>query len=170
MFGIPHLELLGLIGALAVASVAGWSSANLNVRLRLVEQDLDDLANEAQSLRRALSQAREQVVRAPQQAARPEPRPVRWEPTAAPVFEPLYAQFADMAPAAATYEPAPALQPDVRDIAQQLGRQSRQTMEFMLTPTLDLSDAPQDEPTGVFTGEPQEERLARWLDALPTVG
>jgi hypothetical protein len=168
MFGIPHLELLGLIGALGVASVAGWSSSNLNVRLRLVEQDLDDLANEAQNLRRALAaQPRAQAAQAPRPAP---PQPMRWEPTPAPVFQPLYAQFADDAPsAAASYQPATPSQPDVRDLAHQLGRQSRQTMEFILSPTLDLSDE-RPEQAGVFTGEPQEERLTRWLEALPTVG
>jgi hypothetical protein len=170
---LPNLELLGMIGALGVASVAAWSSANLNMRLRLMERDIDELHDEMQVVRRRssaqlqMAQREEPAPFAPAPAWQPAAAHSLWEPTPAPVFQPLYAHYADSAAnqPRADWPANDHAQPDLSELAAQLGAQSRHTMEFVLSPTLDLGGASVD---AGAASEQQEQRLLRWAASVPS--
>jgi hypothetical protein len=171
---IPNLELLGIIGVLGVASVAAWSSAALNMRMRMMERDIDDLYDEVRAARAEQAvrqQFGQQFHSAPQHTPVPltagavapgsTVRPTRRsaaahvsQPTTLP---PLSHQFAGD-----SHEKAGAhVRPNVALLAEQLAEQSREQMDKVLTPALDLGASQ----STVGAGR-QESRLLRWMNGV----
>ncbi len=152
MFGIPHIDIVLLLGCLAIATAAAWSSADINIRTRAIERDLNSLFQEAWERQQA-------ALAAPQWSDRA-------EPLAPPVFEPLYGHVFEVQPEnelQADWETGSL--PKLDELASQLSLQSPDLLRHTLSGALDLGAASHRLGTGR-----QEMRLLRWLYSAPKAG
>jgi hypothetical protein len=157
---IPHIEIIGLIAALGIASFAAWANAGLQMRVRILERDLDIVTDNLRAMQR--------------QAARPQPRaaelaalPVATPAVAAPrVYAPFSApSLAEQLRATADLE-APVAEdrvaaeyPDLHGTADELRRQPTASVRDMLRPSLNLTGNLPD----LLRGQ-EAKRLAAWLN------
>jgi hypothetical protein len=146
---IPHLEILGFIGSLSIATFAAWTAAMLSQRTRMVERDLDIATDQLAALQRAMADA---------------PRPQRAATqVATPAFVPLYTELnatplAQQMSAAMRVDDAVRQAPSVRKTAEQLRQQSPAAVQEMLQPKLKLTSA-----DATALGGHQVVRLMEWL-------
>jgi hypothetical protein len=156
---IPPIEILGLIASLAIASFAAWSNAGLQMRVRLLERDLDIVTDNLRVMQR--------------QSARPQPRaaePMAVLPVAAAQPR-VYAPFAapslaeQLRPARETggEDRVADERPDVHATAERLRAQSPETLHAMLRPALSLTGNLPD----LLRGQ-EAKRLAEWLNNTPS--
>ncbi len=140
---VQQMQLIALGGFLALATIASWTSARLWFRTRHLESHIGTLYQEIETLRHDL---------APDGG---------WAeaPTASvdAVFDPTDVAEEHLAPDLER-EPAAVYQPDVRRLAQQLGVQSPEAIERLLSGSLSLGAAARQMGTGR-----QEARLLQWL-------
>lgn len=148
LLSLPHLEVLGVIAGLGIASLAAWTANRHLERSRRLERDFDDLRHNIRRLRRELLGM-----------------PFS-EPAARPAFEPLIDRVETL-PGQARAVPfgrqgASLEKPDVEEIATQLGLQSPEAIANLLSGKLTLGDAARQLGVGR-----QEARLLCWLHGGP---
>jgi hypothetical protein len=146
---IPHLEILGFIGSLSIATFAAWTAAMLSQRARMIERDLDIATDQLRALQRVVSQTpRQQHVAAP---------------VVAPAFVPIYTELnatplAQQMSAAMMAGEASQARPSVRLTAEQLRRQSPEAVREILQPKIKLEGV-----EASSLGGHQVARLMEWL-------
>lgn len=150
---IPHLEILGFIGSLCVATFAAWTAAILARRTRMVERDLDITTDQLQSLQRSVADVPErQRVVAPVAPPTPTFVPKYTELNVVPLAQQLSAaRWTDQSSSAGMI---------VRETAERLRQQSPAAVQEMLQPRLHLAN--NDATT--LAGQ-QAARLMDWLQA-----
>ncbi|MDI3340329.1 MAG: hypothetical protein QJR03_07320 [Sphaerobacter sp.] len=150
-FGSPLAETIGLIVGLGVASVAGWTANRGLERSRRMQREVLELREEIRRLRR-------EVVTVSSTAA-----------TAAAPLESIHERVTTLPgeglPLAAQRQAlpfgrsaGPTEPPDVKRIAEQLGVQSPEAIEHLLSGQMSLGAAARELGTGR-----QEARLLYWL-------
>lgn len=150
-FAAPHMEILGLIVGLGVASVAGWT-ANLALgKSRRMRREVEEMRHEIRRLRReivsATAVAANAAAPAPSLRERMMVLPGEGLPLAGQPRPISFGRSADDTPP-----------PDVKAIAAQLGMQSPEAIEHLLSGRMSLGAAAREMGTGR-----QEARLLYWL-------
>lgn len=141
---VPHAEMLGVIGGLGIATVAAWTASSFYQKARVLERDLSEIRRDIRRLRHEVAAARIGTA------------------DARPVFESLHERLETIPGERAgdrRVRPGPPVErPDVRAIADQLGIQSPEAIENLLSGSLSLGQAAREMGTGR-----QEARLLCWL-------
>jgi|GEM_PF-1031914 len=147
----PYLQVLGLIAGLGVASVAGWTANIALGKSRHMRREVEEMRQEIRRLRREIVSATTVAAN----AAAPVPS-LKERVTTLPAEghslggQPQALAFGRSAP---NTEP-----PDVKEIAAQLGVQSPEAIEHLLSGQISLGAAARELGTGR-----QEARLLYWL-------
>src|SRR5437762_722770 len=68
---VPHLELIGIMVCLGIASFAAWTNATLQMRVRLLERDLDIVTDNLETMQRYAMQPRTRAAISAPVAAQP---------------------------------------------------------------------------------------------------
>ena len=172
LISIPHLELLGIIGCIGIASVAAWSSAAVNMRMRMLERDIDDLYDDIRAVREEqvyLQQYNQPsqasvAVASPQRSARPARRSTPLaRPTQPAMLPSLSHQFAPGSGVdrEVVGESVGTRRPNVTQLAAQLAAQTPEQMDEVLTPAIDLAGS-----YSTIGAGRQESRLLRWMNGV----
>lgn len=147
----PYLQVLGLIAGLGVASVAGWTANTALGKSRHLRREVEEMRQEIRRLRREIVSA----TTAAANAAAPVPS-LRERMTTLPGEGQL---LSGQPQAHAFGRSAPNTPPpDVKEIAAQLGMQSPEAIEHLLSGQMSLGAAARELGTGR-----QEARLLYWL-------
>ena len=162
---IPHLEIVGLIASLGIASFAAWSNAGLHLRVRLLERDLDIVTDHLRAMQHAPHPPQ---PRTHQPIAQPAvvPVPANVARVYAPFSGPSLAEQLGAAPGASGFageDRVEAEWPDVNLTASRLREQAPESVRSMLRPALSLTGNLPD----LLRGR-EAKRLAEWINSTPS--